>query len=251
VARTKSGIEDAFVQLVLEHGYEAVSVEDIAERADVARTTVYAHYPNKEAVLSAVFARVTEDLMGRLAYQSGPWDQVPRQAVHAAYQHVADMPDLYRACLSDTRARRTYLSILTRYAEQNFRDRVKARKRRPRVPIEVMARGLAGANVAILEAWLDGDIDLDADSLAAVALDMLVAGLAWAQGLTLAEVGYDGPPSPRPRRSLTAHEANPDPKGANPKNTRARSRTKDEGKAVNESGRRAGPHLWPRSRPRR
>jgi AcrR family transcriptional regulator len=232
VARTKSGIEDAFVQLVLGYGYEAVSVEDIAERADVARTTVYAHYPNKEAVLSAVFTRVTEDLMRRLAFQSGPWDQVRRQAVHAAYQHVADMPDLYRACLSDSRARRAYLSMLTRYAEQNFRDRMKALKRRPRVPIEVMARGFAGANVAILEAWLNGDIDLEAESLAAAALDMLVAGLAWAQGFTLAEVGYDGPPSPtaRSRRSLTAHETSPDPKGANPKNAEPEPEPRTKGK---------------------
>ena len=30
VARTKTAIEDAFVQLVLEHGYERVAVEDMA-----------------------------------------------------------------------------------------------------------------------------------------------------------------------------------------------------------------------------
>ena len=70
VARTKAAIEDAFVQLVLEHGYERVAVEDICDRADLARATFYAHYPNKEAVLFAVFNRLTEDLMERVAYRA-------------------------------------------------------------------------------------------------------------------------------------------------------------------------------------
>ena len=48
VARTKAAIEDAFVQLVLEHGYERVAVEDISDRADLARATVYAHYPTRK-----------------------------------------------------------------------------------------------------------------------------------------------------------------------------------------------------------
>jgi Bacterial regulatory proteins, tetR family len=45
-ARTKAAIEDAFVQLVLERGYERSAVEDITDRADLARATFYAHYPN-------------------------------------------------------------------------------------------------------------------------------------------------------------------------------------------------------------
>ena len=43
VARTKAAIEDAFVQLVLEQGYERVAVEDISDRADLARATFYSH----------------------------------------------------------------------------------------------------------------------------------------------------------------------------------------------------------------
>ena len=43
VARTRAAIEDAFVQLVLERGFDRVTVEDIAGRADLARATFYAH----------------------------------------------------------------------------------------------------------------------------------------------------------------------------------------------------------------
>jgi AcrR family transcriptional regulator len=190
VARTKAAIEDAFVQLVLEQGYERVAVEDICDRADLARATFYSHYPNKEAVLFSVFNRLIKDLLQRIAYRSGPWDEVRRDAMQTAYRHAAEMPDLYRACLSDARTRQAYLSILSRGAEQNFRDRLRAFNRQPRVPVPVMARAFAGAHVAILEAWLAGELDGDAEQLASMALDLLVAGAAWAHGFRLDELGY-------------------------------------------------------------
>ena len=196
VARTKAAIEDAFVQLVLERDYERVAVEDICDRADLARATFYSHYPNKEAVLFSVFNRLIEDLMERIAYRSGPWDEVRRDAIQAGYAHAAEMPDLYRACLSDARTRRAYLSTLSRYTEQNYRDRLNALNRQPRVPVPVMARAFVGAHVAVMEAWLAGDLEGDANQLASMTLDLLIAGSAWANGFRLDELGYEpGPPT--------------------------------------------------------
>jgi len=193
VARTKAAIEDAFVQLVLERGYERVAVENISDRADLARATFYAHYPNKEAVLLSVFNRLVEDLMERISYQDGPWNAVRRDAVQTAFRHAADQPDLYRACMSDARTRQAYLSILSRYAEQNFRSRLDALGHQPRIPVPVMARAFVGAQVAILEAWLAGELDGDAEQLASMALDLFIAGGAWANGLRLDDLGYSTP----------------------------------------------------------
>ena len=193
VARTKAAIEDAFVQLVLERGYERVAVENISDRADLARATFYAHYPNKEAVLLSVSSRLVEDLMQRIAYQGGPWNVVRRDAIQTAFRHAAEQPDLYRACMSDARTRQAYLSILSRYAEQNFRDRLNALGKQPRIPVRVMARAFVGAQVGILEAWLAGELEGDAEQLAGMALDLVIAGGAWANGLRLDEIGYPPP----------------------------------------------------------
>jgi len=189
VARTKAAIEDAFVQLVLERGYDRVTAEDIAGRADLARATFYAHYPNKDAVQFSVFSRLTEDLVQRIAGQGGPPDAVHRDAISAAYKQAAEMPDLYRACLSDPRTRRAHLSALSRYAEQDFGARLAALGRQPRVPVPVMARAFVGAHVAVLEAWLAGELGGDPEELAGTALDLLIYGAAWAHGFRLDELG--------------------------------------------------------------
>ena len=217
VARTKAAIEDAFVQLVLEHGYEQVAVEDISGRADLARATFYAHYSNKEAVLFSVFNRLIEDLMQRIAYQSGPWNEVRRDAIQAAYKHAAEMPDLYRACLSDARTRQAYLSTLSRYVEQNYRHRLDALNKQSRVPIPLMARAFVGAHVAVLEAWLAGELTGDVEQLASMTLDLLIAGAAWANGFGLDELGYSTASPTQARKPVQAAKARP--RGPQPAST--------------------------------
>ena len=47
--------DDAFLALVIEKGYEKTTIQDILDRADVGRSTFYAHFRDKEALLMASF----------------------------------------------------------------------------------------------------------------------------------------------------------------------------------------------------
>jgi AcrR family transcriptional regulator len=51
VRRTRSLLEQAFMELILQKGFQAVTVQDIAERAGVNRATFYAHFGDKYALL--------------------------------------------------------------------------------------------------------------------------------------------------------------------------------------------------------
>ncbi|MEU4330082.1 TetR/AcrR family transcriptional regulator [Nonomuraea dietziae] len=50
-AATRQAIADAALHLFLEHGYDQVSIRDIAEAADVSTTTVFKHFTGKEALV--------------------------------------------------------------------------------------------------------------------------------------------------------------------------------------------------------
>ena len=50
-AATRAGIADAALRLFLQRGYDQVSVKDVAEEADVAVTTLFQHFPGKEALV--------------------------------------------------------------------------------------------------------------------------------------------------------------------------------------------------------
>ena len=102
--------------------------------------------------------------------------------------------------LADPRARSSYLDIVTDYAEQNSVSRLAAIDRQPKVPVRLMARAFAGAHLAILEAWLDGEVDGSPEDVARMQLDLVIAGMAWAHNLDLAALGYTiDPPRATPR----------------------------------------------------
>lgn len=50
-AATRQSIADAALRLFLEHGYDRVSIRDIAEAADVSTTTLFKHFTGKEALV--------------------------------------------------------------------------------------------------------------------------------------------------------------------------------------------------------
>lgn len=50
-AATRKAISDAATLLFLERGFDNVSIREIADRADVSPTTVFAHFPQKEALV--------------------------------------------------------------------------------------------------------------------------------------------------------------------------------------------------------
>jgi AcrR family transcriptional regulator len=51
VRRTRATLLSALLDLIVERGYEAVSVQDIVDRANVGRSTFYAHFLDKRELL--------------------------------------------------------------------------------------------------------------------------------------------------------------------------------------------------------
>lgn len=50
-AATRKALADAALRLFIAHGYDAVTLHDVAEAADVSTTTLLKHFPSKEALV--------------------------------------------------------------------------------------------------------------------------------------------------------------------------------------------------------
>ena len=62
VRRTRTLLQSALTSLMIEKGYESITVQEIIERADVGRATFYAHFADKRTLLTSRL----EDLRSRL-----------------------------------------------------------------------------------------------------------------------------------------------------------------------------------------
>ena len=60
IQKSKKYLSDAFKALILEKGYEAVTVQEIIDRANVGRSTFYAHFESKEQLLFSLLGTMNE-----------------------------------------------------------------------------------------------------------------------------------------------------------------------------------------------
>lgn len=86
--RTRAAIVSAALELFRERGFQATTVDDIAERADVAPRTFFRYFPTKEAVLFADAVAQRERITSRLAAR--PVDEHPFLSLTAAVDVLAD-----------------------------------------------------------------------------------------------------------------------------------------------------------------
>ncbi|GAB2953244.1 TetR/AcrR family transcriptional regulator [Nonomuraea fastidiosa] len=167
VRRTRRLIQEALVALILEKGYDAVTVTDIIERADVGRSTFYAHFADKQDVLFSNLDQLTflhpapRDDPGELFAFSRPM-----------FEHVREQERLVRALMG-----RRGGGLAHRRGEQLLAARVKdeliAAGGRASAALDLLVTCVVGAFMGLLRAWIDGETtaspaELDAAFRAAV-----------------------------------------------------------------------------------
>lgn len=97
-ATTVAEISHAALALIAERGFDATTVDDIAEAAGISRRTFFRYFPSKNDVLWGDFDDRLDDFRRRLA--SGPHDvplaEALRDAVLEFNQHPADEVHYHR-----------------------------------------------------------------------------------------------------------------------------------------------------------
>lgn len=53
VQRTRKLLQDALIAMMIEKGYEATTVQDVIDRANVGRATFYAHFADKQTLMTS------------------------------------------------------------------------------------------------------------------------------------------------------------------------------------------------------
>lgn len=176
--RTRRLLRDALMALILEKGYDAVSVQEIADRANLGRATFYLHYAGgKDHLLSSSLEEIYDDLVQRIKL---PTREELIAGQHSpsliAFQHAAENRDLYRVLLAGqgaaavSRRIRDYLaSVIQKQIEQLDTE--------PEARTEVMAQYMAGALVALIAWWLEKDMPYPAETMSQIFSRLSLAGV--------------------------------------------------------------------------
>lgn len=106
-ARTQA-LMDAALGLFLARGVEAVSIEDITRAADMAKAGFYRYFADKEALVTALYAPVSREVIGALSACGKEVEKArQREDMVAAYETLGRR--LVAAFLADAGPARLYL----------------------------------------------------------------------------------------------------------------------------------------------
>jgi AcrR family transcriptional regulator len=173
VRRTRELLRRAFLSLLQEKGYDRITVQDILDRADVGRSTFYAHYRDKDDLLRAGF----EDIRAALAAERQAAEQgTPRkseflQPLLAVFQHVGRHRHFWEP-LSRKGGAALVSGILWESVSDLVREHLRSRfpdAAAHQRQLEATVRFVAGACMGLIGWWLeDGAVPYSAEELHAV-----------------------------------------------------------------------------------
>jgi AcrR family transcriptional regulator len=161
VERTRELLQKALIELIGEQEYEDITIQDIADRANIGRTTFYLHYNSKDELFLGCHEAILSE------FHSGPLYPHPlsREALlssetpsgmTAAYRHLKDawgkLSPIFRGKdgpliqkrMRDSSAREIETNLRAVFAEAHCA-----------MPFDVLANYLAGAQFALLQWWLE------------------------------------------------------------------------------------------------
>ena len=173
VRRTQNLLGDALVSLILEKGYESVTIKDITERADVAYVTFFRHYRDIDELLKQRLDTIVDDVIERMEkstqFHAGlvitPVATMREEAVQEGvliFEHAQENQALYRILLGSPGA-----FYVVKHLQHKIADHIDFQCKAAQaalgiqqvvVPVEMLADHTAGAILNLVEWWLENDM---------------------------------------------------------------------------------------------
>jgi AcrR family transcriptional regulator len=176
--RTHRLISSAMAELMSEKSYDAITVQDLLDRADIGRSTFYSHYFDKEDVLASVAEEMLEMLSQQLSQRNAGQGIIPSLEL---FQHAYQNYQYFRAMLRG-QAREVLWDAaqtsLSKTIEQTLATTF-AQKPSPSVPLPVMSQYLAGAFLNLLKWWLTAEMPYSPEQMDEMFQQLALPGI-WA-----------------------------------------------------------------------
>jgi AcrR family transcriptional regulator len=167
VQRTRRLLQRAMIELVNEHNYDDITVQDIVDRANVGRTTFYLHFNSKEELFVTCHEALVADFYFWPLTREEILSPEPPSGMVAAYRHLQEV----RALMNPIFQGKDSAFILRRmrdWSAQEIEQSLRSAfvEADSAIPFNLLANYLAGAQIALIQWWMEKRTPYPADDLA-------------------------------------------------------------------------------------
>jgi AcrR family transcriptional regulator len=183
IIRTRGVLQHALTSLILKKGYEAITIQDICDEANVGRSTFYAHYTSKDDLKRKGFEHLRKELVDREREAQAASGEIKDRSLSFSltmFEHARDHIDLYRALVGG-RGGAVSLGQIRQILSDLVRNELAAtdgRNAADDVPRELVVQYVVGAFMAVMTWWLDGGAKLPPKRIDAMFRRLAAEGIA-------------------------------------------------------------------------
>ena len=165
ISRTKTALQHGLISLILKKDYEAITIQDICDAANVGRSTFYAHYTSKDDLKRSGFEPLRRLLVDRQKEALATAGGIRGRSLSFSlimFEHARDHREHYRA-LVGSRGGSVSLGTIRKILSDLVRDELGAtadKNSAEVLPREFVVQYVVGAFMAVLTWWLDGGAKL-------------------------------------------------------------------------------------------
>lgn len=165
VRRTRDRLGDALWELLQEKELDALTVQEVLDRAGVGRSTFYSHFSDKDDLFVSDIDEFLEGMTTLLSRRGDTSDRVA--PVREFLTHAGEGRHFHDALVGSNRDR-DFWELARAHFARAIEERLAALPRARGVePGErpAVARALAGSLVSLFEWWLDRDMPLSPEEM--------------------------------------------------------------------------------------
>lgn len=158
--KSQQAMLEALIELMAEKTYDAISIKDIVEKANVGRSTFYDHYQAKDDLLKSGFDRLLEEALGHIEF-AGEGHEISAD-FSPFFQHAAKHYHLFKALMWETESR-----VITINEHEIFSNKLLQKmtllypdKNSFNVPLEVICISFSGNLFTLLKWWLENKMPI-------------------------------------------------------------------------------------------
>lgn len=194
VIRTQQAIRSALISLIEEKGFEAMSVKDITERAQINRGTFYSHYEDKFDLMDKCQQQLIEEMEIKVVRN------IPKLIEGMKQSDAGTMPSAVSVPFFEfLRANKSLIkALLGPKGDAAFQVKMKECLRgalfergeeavfgtdKLLVPSRYLSSYIASAHIGVIQEWLNGDQGEPPEEIARIISTMTIKGPLFAAGL--------------------------------------------------------------------
>lgn len=182
IQRTQQMLQEALIALILEKGYEAITVQDLLDKSNLGRSTFYAHYRDKDDLLVSGFGQVFAEFQrGYVQASASPADpeQAARELSLYFFRHTGSHGHLFRALIGKQGG-----EIILEYARKYLSEIVRSYISAPspagesRALVEPLVHYLVSSYLALVTWWLDHENSFSPEQMNALFFQLVKPGVS-------------------------------------------------------------------------